>query len=204
MNLYEKLLELIGNDVLGLFGPPGSGKSTFCYLVALDALKLKKRVFYLDVERNLDLKEEEIPQGLDYRYTPDYREILDIARSLPQADLYILDSFGMSVLPAYAEAPEDRKDVVLLKAFSLMEYFKLATYRNKSLAIVTNQPFKEPKVSEELRPWGDWAVYLAKEIWRTSMVESKEDGTVCEVKSWRSRMGEGKAPLQADDNFRGS
>ena len=197
MNLYEKLLELVGNDVLELFGPSGSGKSTFCYLVSLDALKLGKKVFFLDAERNLNLKQEELPQGFDYRYTPDYNMILNIARNLPQADLYVLDSLGMSVLPAYAEATADKKGMMLLKAISLMEYFKLATWRNKALAIVTNQPissFGKPGVpEEELRPWGDKAIYMTKEIWRTDVAESSEDRTTCTIKSWRSRRwGRGK------------
>ena len=188
VNLYEKLLSLVGNDVLELFGPSGSGKSTFAYMVVLDALKLGKRVFFLDAERNLNL--EEVPEGLDYRYTPDYNVILNVARNLPPADLYVLDSLGMSVLPMYAEAPVDRRGLMLLKAVSLMEYFKLATYRNRALAIVTNQPvssFGKQVSEDELRPWGDKAVYMTKEVWRTFLVGSRESETTCEIRSWRSR-----------------
>jgi RecA/RadA recombinase len=193
-NLYEKLLSIVGMDVVEIFGPSGSGKSTFAYMVVLDALKLGKKVFFLDAERNLNL--DKIPEGLDYRYTPDYNMILNIARNLPPADLYVLDSLGMSVLPMYAEAPMDRRGLMLLKAISLMEYFKLATYRNKALAIITNQPissFGKQTPEDELRPWGDKAIYMTKEVWRTFLMGSKENETTCEIRSWRSRrFGRGK------------
>jgi len=194
VNLYEKLLSIVGNDILELFGPSGSGKTTFAYMVVLDALRLGKRVFFLDAERNLNL--EGALDGLDYRYTPDYNAILNIARNLPPADLYVLDSLGMSVLPMYAEAPLDRRGAMLLKAISLMEYFKLATYRNRALALITNQPvssFGRQVPEEDLRPWGDKSIYMTKEVWRTFLVESRESETVCEVRSWRSRrFGRGK------------
>jgi RecA/RadA recombinase len=188
VNLYEKLLSIVGPDVLELFGDSGSGKTTFAYAVVLDALKLGKKVFFLDAERNLNL--DRVPEGLDYRYTPDYNMILNIARNLPPADLYVLDSLGMSILPMYAEAPMDKRGMMLLKAISLMEYFKLATYRNKALAIVTNEPvseFGKQMPPEERRPFGDKSIFLVKEVWRTYLIESKESETVCEIRSWRSR-----------------
>ena len=199
MNLYEKLLKIVKSDIVEIFGPSGSGKSTFCYLVSLDALKLGKRVFFLDAERNLDLEPEELPQGFDYRYIPDYNMILNVARNLPQADLYVLDSLGMSVLPAFAEASADKKGLMLLKAIALMEYFKLATWRNRALTIITNQPvspFGKPNVpEEELHPWGDKSIFLVKEVWRTYIVEAKRERTVCEVRAWRSRRWGKDEPL---------
>jgi hypothetical protein len=195
VNLYEKVLSIVGADVVELFGDSGSGKSTFAYMVALDALKLGKKVYFLDAERNLNL--EKVPENMTYYYTPDYNAILNYARNLPQADLYVLDSLGMSVLPMYAEAPMDKRGAMLLKAISLMEYFKMATYRNNALAIIVNQPvssFGKTGVSaEELRPFGDKSIFLVKEVWRTSVVESREGETVCEIRSWRSRRwGRGK------------
>jgi RecA/RadA recombinase len=195
LNLYEKLLAFIGFDVVELFGGSGTGKSSFVYAVALDALKLGKKVYFLDAERNLNV--DETPAGMTYYYTPDYNMILNYARNLPKADLYVLDSLGMSVLPMYAEAPMDQQGKMLLKAVSLMEYFKLATYRHNALALITNQPvsaFGKTGVAEEdLRPWGDKAIFLVKEVWRTQQVESSEDKTVCEVRAWRSRkFGRGK------------
>jgi hypothetical protein len=195
VNLYEKLLSIVGADTLMVFGPSGSGKSTFAYMVALDALRSGKRVYFLDAERNLNL--EKVPEGMTYHYTPDYSMILNYARNLPPADLYVLDSLGMSVLPMYAEAPMDKRGMMLLKAISLMEYFKLATYRNKALAIIVNQPIssfgKQVSEEESLRPWGDKAIYLTKEVWRSYLVGLKENETVCEIRSWRSRrFGRGK------------
>jgi len=189
MNLFEKLLSMVSSDVVEVFGPSGSGKSTFCYLVVQDALKQGKKAHFLDTERNL----VDVPNdsNLTYYYTPDYNMILNFARNLPQADLYVLDSLGMSVLPMYAEAPMDQKGRMLLKSVSLMSYYKLATYKNKALAIVTNQPvseFGKPNVNpEDLRPWGDKSIFLVKEVFRTSIVERSPERTVCEVRAWRSR-----------------
>lgn len=195
MNLYEKLVSIVNADTLEVFGPSGSGKSTFAFQVAKDALSLGKRVFWLDSERNL----ADVPQHekLTYVYTPRFDEIMNWARNLPQADLYVLDSLGFPVLGQYAEASLDEKGRMLLKAVSLTQYFKIATYRNRALAIITNQPvsqFGKPGVPEEsLHPFGDKAVYGFKEIWRTVPVELSETRTVCEVRAWRSRrFGRGK------------
>lgn len=190
-NLFEKVLSIVGADTLEVFGPSGSGKSTFAYAVMSDALSLGRRVFWLDSERNL----AEVPQheNLKYIYTPRFDEIMNWARNLPQADLYVLDSLGYPVLTQFAESSMDEKGRMLLKAVSLTQYFKIASYRYKALVIVTNQPvsvFGKPGVSEQdlsLKPFGDKAVYGYKEIWRTNVAEAKEDRTVCEVRAWRSR-----------------
>jgi RecA/RadA recombinase len=195
VNLYEKLLSIVGADTLMVFGPSGSGKSTFAYMVALDALKLGRKVYFLDAERNLNL--EKVPDGMVYYYTPEFSAILNFARNLPQADLYVLDSLGYPVLTQYAEASMDEKGRILLKTVALSQYLKIATYRYKALALTINQPvssFGRTGVSaEELHPFGDKAVFGYKEVWRTSVVESREGETVCEIRSWRSRRwGRGK------------
>jgi RecA/RadA recombinase len=195
------VLSLVGNDLLQIFGPSGSGKSTFSYLIMRSALELGKRVYWLDSERNLpesvvdSLKSKY--SNLTYIYTPVFSEVMNLARNLPQADLYVLDSLGFSVLPQYAEASMDERGRMLLKAVSLTQYFKIATYRYKALAIVTNQPvsqFGRADVGEdELRPWGDKSVYGYKSIWRTYLDKASESETVCLVKAWRDRMfGRGK------------
>jgi hypothetical protein len=195
VNLYEKLLSIVGADTLMVFGPSGSGKSTFAFAVALDALKLGKKVFFLDAERNLNL--EGVPDGMVYRYTPEFSAILNFVRNLPQADLYVLDSLGYPVLTQYAEASMDEKGRILLKTVALSQYLKVATYRYKALALVLNQPIssfgKAGVLPEDLRPFGDKAIFGYKEVWRTFLVESKENETTCEIRSWRSRrFGRGK------------
>jgi hypothetical protein len=194
-NLYEKLISIVGADTLMIFGPSGSGKSTFAYTVVLDALKLGKKVFFLDAERNLNL--EKVPDGMVYHYTPEFSTILGFVRNLPQADLYVLDSLGYPILTYYAEASMDEKGRILLKTVALSQYLKIATYRYKALALVINQPIssfgKTGVPAEELHPFGDKAVFGYKEIWRTSLVGSRENETVCEIRSWRSRKwGRGK------------
>jgi RecA/RadA recombinase len=195
VDLYNKLLLLVGNDLLQIFGPSGSGKSTFAYLVMKSALEQGKKVFWLDSERNLsDKMIDELKakySNLTYIYTPVFSEVMNHARNLPTADLYVLDSLGFSVLPQYAEASMDEKGRMLLKAVSLTQYFKIATYRNKALAIVTNQPvssFGKPGVPEDmLKPFGDKSIYGYKTVWRTSIDKTNESETVCLVKAWRDR-----------------
>ena len=194
-NLFDKVYGIVGADLLELFGGSGSGKSTFAYVVALDALSQGKSVFWLDSERNI----AEVPQSekLRYIYTPRFDEIMNYARNLPKADVYVLDSLSYPVLSQYAEASMDEKGRMLLKAVSLTQYLKIATYRNGALAIVTNQPissFGKPDVSEEeLRPFGDKSIYGYKEIWRTHLIEQSPSKTISEVRAWRSRrFGRGK------------
>jgi len=201
VNLYSKVLSLVGNDLLQIFGPSGSGKSTFSYLIMKNALELGKRVYWLDSERNLPESVVEALKtsysSLTYVYTPVFSEVMNFARNLPQADLYVLDSLGFSVLPQYAEASMDERGRMLLKAVSLTQYFKIATYRFKALAVITNQPvsaFGKTGVSEEeLHPFGDKSVYGYKSIWRTYIDKAGESETVCLIKAWRDRtFGRGK------------
>ena len=69
-NLYERLIQITGNDTLEVFGESGSGKTTLALEVAKDAIKQGKKVLFVDTERNIVNK----PEGIDLVYFPSFME----------------------------------------------------------------------------------------------------------------------------------
>ena len=207
-NDFEKIREIVGNDVLEIFGPTGSGKSKIAWSVAKRVLDNNKTLFYLDTERNLS--DDEIKSlGDNYRYTPMFSEIEEIAKSLPKADVYIVDSLGFPVLTAFSRMNMRQRGDALLGMISILGSLKEKCYKEGALAIVTNQPISELGVEEgakveDRRPFGDKAGFAAKEIWRTNPKTKGKDKTVITVDSWRSRnMGFGKVIAEVDISDKG-
>ena len=50
---FDLVKNIVGCDVLEIFGDTGSGKSKFVHALALEALNSGKKVFFLDTEKNL-------------------------------------------------------------------------------------------------------------------------------------------------------
>lgn len=205
-NIVEKIKTLVGNDSFMVFGDTGTGKTSFALWLANEFAKAGLKVFYLDSERNLSKKPE--LENITYIYTPVFDEIYNYVRNLPKANLYIIDSIGVPVLAKYAESSMAEKGSMLLKMVTIANYLKIATYKHKAVALITNQPvsqYGKEKVSEEdLRPLGSKALFLSKEIWRSSTVESASSRTLCEIRSWRSRrFGRGKLLFKVEITDRG-
>jgi RecA/RadA recombinase len=200
VNLYERVLAHVESDVLEIFGDSGTGKSTFAYLVALHALEKGKAVWWLDTERNLSssmVQKLQSFENFSYSYTPIFYEVVQRVRNLPKADLYVLDSIGFPALTEFAVVDMHRRGDILLKCIAVMSFIKQACYRNNALAVVTNQPISEfgkSNVAEDqLRPFGDKAIFATKCVWRTHLIETKPDLTVVEIRAWRDRRhGRGK------------
>jgi hypothetical protein len=55
---FDFIKNLVGSDVLEIFGDTGSGKSKFVHALALDALGAGRKVFFLDTERNLNNEQQ--------------------------------------------------------------------------------------------------------------------------------------------------
>jgi len=203
VSLYEKLKEIAGNDVVEIFGPSGSGKTSFCLALAVDAVKSGKSVYFVDAERNVS----SVPEGIKYVYDPTLDGILNYVRYAPRADLLILDSLGFPVVAKYAEASMNERGSMLLKSVTITSYLKIWTWRNNSLAVVTNQPvssFGKDVPEEELKPFGDKSIYGFKSIWRTYLVKASEEETVCEIRVWRDRkFGRGKKLFNVTISDRG-
>jgi len=191
----RKLHSLIGYDTFMIFGPTGSGKSSFALWLAYEFARSGLKVWYLDTERNLNRKPEH--ENIAYVYTPVFNEIFAYVQNLPKAHLYIIDSIGIPVLAAYSEANMYEKGSMLLKMDTIANYLKIAAFRNKAMALLINQPvspYGKEKVSEDdLRPVGSKALYLCKTIWRSKIVSTSPMETVCELVAWRDRkFGRGK------------
>ena len=192
MSLYEKVYEIVEDDIVQIFGPSGSGKSSFCLALILDAVKHGKTVYFIDAERNIRKKEvTNLPKEIKYVYDPTLDGILNYVKYAPKADLLVLDSLGLPVVSKYSEVGMNEKGNMLLKCVTLASYLKVWTWRNSSLAVVTNQPVsefgKENVKPEDLPPFSDKAKFSFKEIWRSEIIETKPDLTVCSIKAWRSR-----------------
>ena len=56
--VLTKVREIVGNNLLQIFGKSRSGKLTFAYYIAKEAVELELKVVYIDTERNLDIKED--------------------------------------------------------------------------------------------------------------------------------------------------
>ena len=193
--IVRKIYSLVGYDTFMVFGPTGSGKTSFALWLAHEFARSGLKVWYLDSERNLSRAPKH--ENIEYIYTPVFDEIFNYVRNLPKAHLYIIDSIGIPVLAAYAESSMYEKGSMLLKMVTIAHYLKIATYRNKALALIINQPvspYGKEKVSEEdLRPLGSKALFLSKEIIRSYIVETSPSKTICELRAWRSRkFGRGK------------
>jgi RecA/RadA recombinase len=188
-----KLLDLIhgyvGNDVLEVFGDTGSGKSKFAMAVAKEAIASKKKVFYLDTERNLTEADIACLKGCEYKYTPIIDEIDRIVQKLPKVDVVIIDSIGFPVLTAYARMNMKQKGDALLKLIAIFGDLKGWAYLNSGVVVVTNQPESEfnKEPGHILRPFGDKSQFAAKEIWKTEIVDRKPAYTNIRISAFRSR-----------------
>lgn len=208
ISIFEKIQGIVENDVLELFGPTGSGKSKIVWHIALDAIEKGKTVYYLDTERNISKKDVEA-LGDFYHYTPLFSEIEEIAKNLPRADVYIIDSIGFPVLTAFSRMNLRERGDALLGMISILGSLKEKCYKEGAIAIVTNQPISELGVEsdekvEDRRPFGDKAAFSAKEIWRTTAKVKGKEKTVIQVDSWRSRnMGFGTVIMEVEISDKG-
>lgn len=191
-NLYERLIQITGNDTLEIFGESGSCKTTFALETAKDALKSGKKVLFIDTERNIVNK----PEGIDLVYFPSFIEAYNYVLALPRGyGLIILDSVGAPALGEYAKMDMKSRGDVLLKIQNIAYTLKKYTKENNALAIVTNQPVSEFNKSKDavLTPFGDKSIYFFKEVWSSETLSSTPDRTSCAIKTFRSRAaGRGK------------
>jgi hypothetical protein len=188
-SLYQELLQIVGNDVLEIFGPTGSGKTAFAYEVVNSAVALKKKVYYFDTERNF----KEPPKEVIYAYKPKWDDVyaeikkLDGITELP--GLIVLDSLGAPILGEFASNDAKERGQALLEAAAVAYRFKYLSDSKKCLVIILNQPESEFAKGKdyELQPFGDKHAFFAKEIWRSRVLSTSPNETVANIDAFRSR-----------------
>jgi hypothetical protein len=193
--ILDIINEYVEDDLLEIFGDSGTGKTKLAIEIARLAVLKKKRVIYIDTERNLrKVGDKGKFKGMSYKYTPILDEVDEIVQKLPAGDLVVIDSIGLPVLGTYARMKMNERGNVLLQIIAIFWDLKKWAYKNNGLVIITNQPVSGfNKTEEDLDPFGDKSQYAAKEIWKTSYVDKKPDRTRISLTAHRSRsMGCGK------------
>ena len=197
---FDFIKNIVGSDVLEVFGDTGTGKSKFVHALALEAINSGKKVFFLDTERNLSSPDISKLNG-SYKYTPVFEEIKKITQNLPAVDLVIIDSVGLPILTKFARMSMKEKCNALLDLIALMGDLKEWAYRHNGMAVVTNQPeseFAKPE-NYERKPFGDKSCFATKEIWHIETNQKNKDLTKSQVKAFRSRsMGKGTSILAVE------
>lgn len=191
--IIEKIRRIVGNDLLQIYGFSGSGKTTFCYEIAKECSERGMNVLYIDTERNLNLNKADF----NYHYIPEFNELTEFFRELPKADVYILDSLGLIAMGEFYDLGMKERANTFLGCSFIAHQLKIATHKYNAIAIVTNQPVSEfardKDRLEDLPPYGGKSIYYFKEIWKSELISSRKDETVCLIRSWRSRLyGRGK------------
>ncbi len=185
---FEYIKELVGDDILELFGDTGTGKSKFVHALALEAITAGKKVYFLDTERNLS-REDVKALGDCYHYTPLFAEIKELVlKKLPKCDMVVIDSVGLPILTRFATYSMKERGNALLDLIAVVGRLKEWAYENSALAVITNQPESEfGKQEGDIRkPFGDKACFAAKEIWLTRKLKAS-GMTRCSIESFRSR-----------------
>jgi len=187
-NLFFKLAN--GSDLLEIFGETGSGKTTLCNLLCEDAVSKKKKVLYIDDEKNFHTPPTKFDYILFDTFEKMYDYVIDIKKNY---DLVVLDSLGLPILGWWAKSKDMRKKGDILAKCSAIAY-SLKTYaiQKKAIVVMTNQPessFMKDDVKDEsqLREFGDKHRFFVKDSIRSSILQSKKGSTICSFKASKMR-----------------
>jgi len=186
--MLQKIKEIVGSDLLQIFGDTGTGKSSFVWWLSREAMKQGKKVYFLDTERNLSWKQYK-ELGDSYHYTPIISEIIERVNKLPKVDLVVVDSIGLPILVRWARLSMRQKGDALLDLINILGSLKEWAYRNEGLVVVTNQPESEfgKEADYERRPFGDKGQFACKEVWRADKTYQDSSSTRCIITAFRSR-----------------
>jgi RecA/RadA recombinase len=190
---FDKLSELVGNDLIEVFGDAGSGKSRLVGHIAIEAQEAGKRVLFLDNENSLP---KPIAARLkNYRYVGiDLDKIIEqVANTKEQYDLICLDSIGFPVLIDYVRLSLREQLRAIQKMILLRGYLKDYAIRNKGISIATNQPVSEysyasGKIEEgqPLEPFGGKGMFISKLLLRTDPIRKGETTRIA-IKTYKAR-----------------
>lgn len=190
--ILDQLNQIIDNDIAMIYGETGAGKSKTVKQIALESAQAGKKVKFIDTERNLSKADiAEISKSGKYIYNPTWDGLEKEIANIGKFDLLVVDSIGMPALKHYAGMKLNQKGQAMLDMIGVLGKIKDWCYNNNSIALVTNQNQSAMAAAGKqdyiLRPFGDKAQYVVKEIWRMSLVESKPDRTLSTLSAYRSR-----------------
>ena len=194
---YEKLLALVGNHTIEVYGDYGTGKSRFVHAVATESQVLGKKVLYIDTEGSLD--ETHVSELENYEYIGDdletlVRRVEKAKQEKSQYDLLIVDSVGLPVLNAYARWTLDKKLGAIQKLAPIMADTVRFARDGDGLSIVTNQRVSEftrvsKKLDEDmpLAPFGGKIAFVPKLILRSEALTRDYQQTEFRLLTYKAR-----------------
>jgi len=196
VNLFEVLNKICKNDLMQIFGPTGTGKTSLCTKLALDSKLKGKSVLYIDTEHNMNDDQIAAMQkaGIKYEFIKKFPKLCDYVKRLPSLSKYnvvVIDSIGAPALAAFCRSDMRGKGDVLQKLIWMSDDLKEYATDNNSLVVATNQPESSMNKGENdiLEPFGEKSRYYYKEILKTNYAAHgrKTGKTTLVLRAHRSR-----------------
>jgi len=204
---FENLIEM--PDVVELFGDTGTLKSFLTWNLMKELAQDKKKVLYIDTERNITKSEldEMKKKGIEYVYIPSFEDLIEYIDNLAQSDKkynwLVLDSIGLPALGKFAVENLQGRGNILLNIQAILYKLKIFSAKTNCYCLVINQPTSEMNKTEWINyqpknwnrvfkfiktdPFGDKGSFFVKEIVRTVKIFSNTQKTIVDLIAWRSR-----------------
>lgn len=175
VNLMDVLTKICKNDLMQVFGNTGTGKTSLCTQLALDAIKKGKSVLYVDTEHNIN--DDQVASmkkaGVKYEYIKKFPKLCDEVKKLPKYGVVIIDSAGAPALAAYCKSNLGGQGNILKSFIAMSSDLKDYATEYDSLVVVINQPESSMNKGDDdiLEPFGEKSRYYYKEILKTDYVK---------------------------------
>lgn len=196
VNLLDVFTPICKNDLMQIFGNTGTGKTSICTKLALDARGKGKTVLYIDTEHNINDDQIAAMQkaGIKYEYIKKFQKLCEYIKGLPSLQKYgvvIIDSIGAPALAAFCKSDMRGKGTILQNLISASDNLKDYATDNNSLVVAINQPESSMNKGEDaiLEPFGEKSRYYYKEILKTNYARNgrKTGKTTLVLRAHRSR-----------------
>lgn len=193
VNLFDVLNKICKHDLMQIFGNTGTGKTSLCTKLALDARAIGKTVMYIDTEGSINDDQIEAMKktGTKYEFIKQFPKLCETVKRLPKVNVLIVDSAGVPALASYCKSNLGGQGDILKKFIAMSDDLKTYASDNNSLVVVINQPESSMGKGEEavLEPFGEKSRYYYKEILKTAYAKRgrKTEKTTLVLRAHRSR-----------------